>query len=85
MLLLCFFIFILSCLKGGKWWGNKGEKGIFITFFNFTYSKISQKTGFIVSPFRLLFLEEGKEDKIITTIISLDSIFTKIKTTYYVT
>lgn len=65
--IIMFFIFILSCLKRGRGENggeNKGEKGIFITFFNFTYSKISQKTGFIVSPFRfppLLFLEEGKE------------------------
>ena len=53
--IIMFFIFILSCLKrgkGGNGGENKGEKGIFITFFNFTYSKISQKTGFIVSPFR---------------------------------
>ena len=53
--IIMFFIFILSCLKrgkGGNGGENKGEKCIFITFFNFTYSKISQKTGFIVSPFR---------------------------------
>ena len=53
--IIMFFIFILSCLKRGRGENggeNKGEKGIFITFFNFTYSKISQKTGFIVSPFR---------------------------------
>ena len=53
--IIMFFMFILSCLKrakGGNGGENKGEKGIFITFFNFTYSKISQKTGFIVSPFR---------------------------------
>ena len=53
--IIMFFIFILSCHnrgKGGNGGENKGEKGIFITFFNFTYSKISQKTGFIVSPFR---------------------------------
>ena len=53
--IIMFFIFILSCLKrgiGGNGGENKGEKGFFITFFNFTYSKISQKTGFIVSPFR---------------------------------
>ena len=70
MLLLCFFIFILSCLKrekGGNGGENKGEKGIFITFFNFTYSKISQKTGFIVSPFRFppsCFLRKEKREMI---------------------
>ena len=64
--IIMFFIFILSCLKrgkGGNGGENKGEKGIFITFFNFTYSKISQNRfysfPFPLSP--LLFLEEGKE------------------------
>ena len=68
--IIMFFIFILSCLKrgkGGNGGENKGEKGIFITFFNFTYSKISQKTGFIVSPFRFppsCFLRKEKRSMI---------------------
>ena len=68
--IIMFFIFILSCLKrgkGGNGGENKGEKGIFITFFNSTYPEISKKIGFRGSAFPfppLLSLEDGKEERL---------------------